>query len=156
MTDAGNKKSVANDTILEDVNESTIEINGKKKNIMASDDILMEDIDDIETSLNGKKKSAGDNDIDFSSGGNYNDMDVEEGILEVVSNEEADSSNPHKVLDIAKRKSHQVLTQLATILRDNPDFCSETRRKEWLEDIKNLTEKSAPKTVFGVLGNTGV
>ena len=48
------------------------------------------------------------------------------------------------------------VTHWAKWLKENPDFCSENRRKEWLEDINNLLEKSTPQTVFGVLGNTGV
>ena len=66
------------------------------------------------------------------------------------------SNNPHKEADEAKEKSHHVLDQLGTILKDNPNFCSSSRRKEWLEEIQGLKEKCAPQTIFGVLGNTGV
>lgn len=64
--------------------------------------------------------------------------------------------NPHKEADEAKGKSNQVLAELKKILHDNPDFCTDDRRNELLEDIKEIAESSTPRTVFGVLGNTGV
>jgi len=84
-----------------------------------------------------------------------NSLDIiNEDILEVQ--DEPPANDPHKESDEAKEKSKHVLSSLGTILKDNPDFCSENRRKEWLEEVNNLLEKSTPQTVFGVLGNTGV
>jgi hypothetical protein len=67
-----------------------------------------------------------------------------------------EAENPHKESEEAKEKSNHVLEKLKTLLHDNPLFCSDTRRREWLQEIQNLQEKSTPQTVFGVLGNTGV
>ena len=64
--------------------------------------------------------------------------------------------NPHKEADEAKEKSKQVLSELKKILQDNPDFCTDLRRNELLDDIKEVADSSTPRTVFGVLGNTGV
>ena len=112
-------------------------------------DIAVDDvIKDIDNSLIGKKPDTLDDDIDNGFGNN-------DDVLE-VTNEEEVSNDPHKESNIAKGKSNQVLAQLSTILRENPNFCSEPRRKEWLNDIQSLAEKSSPQTVFGVLGNTGV
>ena len=58
-----------------------------------------------------------------------------EDILEVQ--DEPPANDPHKESDEAKEKSKHVLSSLSTILKDNPDFCSENRRKEWLEEVNN-------------------
>ena len=67
-----------------------------------------------------------------------------------------EEGNPHKEADEAKEKSRQVLKELTDMLNNNPNFCSEARKDDWLEEINQLTKKSSPQTVFGVLGNTGV
>jgi hypothetical protein len=64
--------------------------------------------------------------------------------------------DPHEEADAARDKSRGVLARLAALLTQHTDFCAEARRQEWLEDARNLAETSAPQTVFGVLGNTGV
>ena len=66
------------------------------------------------------------------------------------------AENPHKESNEAREKSNQVLDNLKALLQENPLFCSDTRRQEWLQEIQNLQEKSTPQTVIGVLGNTGV
>jgi hypothetical protein len=67
-----------------------------------------------------------------------------------------EADNPYKESNEAKEKSNHVLERLKALLQDNPLFCSDTRRQEWLHKIQNLKKKSTPQTVFGVLGNTGV
>ena len=131
------KKMAADDNMAEDLGTA---LGGQTK---AADDIL-DDIDNLETSITKKKTNDSNDDI-----------------LEVTNdNNEGENTianiNPHKVSDEAKEKSRHVLSQLANILKNNPNFCSDVRTKEWLDDIKSLTEKSSPQTVFGVLGNTGV
>ena len=121
------------------------------------------------------KKDESSMDLDFEGGGELatvsKDSDVVDGLAEIGKKpdsldelnedilevqEESLTNDPHKESDEAKEKSKHVLSSLSTILKDNPDFCSENRRKEWLEEVNNLLEKSTPQTVFGVLGNTGV
>ena len=114
--------------------EEDLVTTGKKKQAPAAESAL-NDSDDIDTS--------------FSNDDNGD-------IFEISNNEEEPPNDPHKESNLAKQKSKQVLKQLATILTDNTDFCSDNRRKEWLDDVNNLLEKSTPQTVFGVLGNTGV
>lgn len=118
----------------------------------------MKDDDDAleEMTTDGKKKADpldGIDDVSFS-GNSGSDCFANDDVLEVSNQEE--SNNPHEEFGLAKDKSNQVLSQLAAMLKNNPDFCSGSRQNEWLEDIQNLTEKSSPQTVFGVLGNTGV
>ena len=126
------KKDDSMDIDLE--GEEDLVTNGKKKQAPAAESAL-NDSDDIDTS--------------FSNDDNGD-------IFEISNNEEEPPNDPHKESNLAKQKSKQVLKQLATILTDNADFCSDNRRKEWLDDVNNLLEKSTPQTVFGVLGNTGV
>jgi hypothetical protein len=66
------------------------------------------------------------------------------------------TENPYKKADEAMEKSSAVLRGIEMILKKNPDFCSEARRAEWLEDIQTLLESDRPQTVIGVLGSTGV
>jgi len=116
---------------------------GNKK--IAAEDVLMEDID-IDTSF-----TANDDD------NNHDDDDILKETNDDIELLSPNHIDPHEESNQAKEKSNQVLTQLATILKDNPNFCSEARRKEWLEDVQQLMEKgSGVQTVFGVLGNTGV
>lgn len=75
---------------------------------------------------------------------------------EYGGNESDAKENPHKEADEAQQKSNQVLDQLKAILLNNPLFCTESRRQDWLKEIHDLQERSTPQTVFGVLGNTGV
>ena len=75
---------------------------------------------------------------------------------EAASDALAAELNPHKEADEAKEKSRQVLKELTDMLNNNKNFCSEARKDDWLEEINQLTKKSSPQTVFGVLGNTGV
>ena len=67
------------------------------------------------------------------------DMDEE---LEVVTEQ-----NPHKEADEAKEKSKQVLSELKKILQENPNFCTDTRRIELLEDINETESNVTPRTV---------
>ena len=129
----GRKQTIANT-----VDNSTAEGNNEREQSLSED----LEVDDFGNSI-GKKKKAVD----------PLDNDDEDEILEV--NEEV-AVDPHKELDEATSKSRQVLSELAEILKNNPDFCSDTRRVGWLDDIRALEKKSSPQTVFGVLGNTGV
>lgn len=77
--------------------------------------------------------------------------DNDDDIMEVSAEE-----NPHEEADQAKEKCTQTLEQIASMLKENPLFCSDVRRQEWIGEIQMLSKQGAPKTVFGVLGNTGV
>lgn len=88
-------------------------------------------------------------------------QDLEKDASADIGNEGASDvlivdTNPHKEADEAKAKSRQVLKELADMLNNNPNFCSETRKDDWMDEINQLTKKSSPQTIFGVLGNTGV
>ncbi|KAL7499648.1 hypothetical protein ACHAWT_010345 [Skeletonema menzelii] len=88
-------------------------------------------------------------------------QDIEKDASAEMGNEGASDAhlaetNPHKEADEAKEKSRQVLKELTDLLNNNPNFCSETRKDDWMEEINQLTKKSSPQTIFGVLGNTGV
>jgi len=48
------------------------------------------------------------------------------------------------------------LKSIDLLLQSNPLFCNNDRREEWRGEITRLLSKSPPKTIFGVLGNTGV
>ncbi|KAL7554660.1 hypothetical protein ACHAWF_018144, partial [Thalassiosira exigua] len=81
---------------------------------------------------------------------------VDDDVLEASGRGASAAKDPHEESDAAKEMSREVLTRLASILEENEDFCSEARRREWLEDIDGLLGRGSPRTVFGVLGNTGV
>lgn len=119
------------------VDNNTAEGNNKRKKPLSED----LELDDLGLSIGKKKKAV------------PLDIDDEDEILEV--NEEV-AVDPHKESDEATNRSRQVLSELTEILKNNPDFCSDTRRAGWLDDIRTLEKKSSPQTVFGVLGNTGV
>jgi ABC-type glutathione transport system ATPase component len=69
---------------------------------------------------------------------------------------ETETSDTHKIHEQALAKSCSVLKVIDTLLQDNPLFCSQDRRQEWSQEIQEILAKSAPKTIIGVLGNTGV
>jgi hypothetical protein len=66
------------------------------------------------------------------------------------------TEDPHKEVNQARETSLQVLYKMTKMLEENSDFCSEKRRRRFLADIQELSDTSFPRTVFGVLGNTGV
>jgi len=68
----------------------------------------------------------------------------------VAANEE------HQKFDAAIEDSCDTLRKLDTLLTENPLFCSQQRRLDWQAEIKESLQQSAPRTVVGVLGNTGV
>jgi hypothetical protein len=69
---------------------------------------------------------------------------------------ETETSDTHKIHEQALAKSCLVLKDINTLLQENPLFCSQDRRQEWSQEIQEILAKSAPKTIIGVLGNTGV
>jgi hypothetical protein len=76
-------------------------------------------------------------------------MDKDEVVEVTIEN------NPHEVADEAKDKSKLVLSELTKILKKHPDFCSEIRMNELLNDINDIAANISPKTIFGVVGNIG-
>lgn len=137
------------------------------------DDNSMEEGEAIKASSENAKVTAqpsssdDDNDfgVDFDNGGvdETNDKTGEDDDAFDVGNDEDEDLqviNPdtdhHKTSDEAKEKSGDVLNKLESILNDNPLFCSDVRRNDWLQEIRELQNSQAPRTVFGVLGNTGV
>jgi hypothetical protein len=56
----------------------------------------------------------------------------------------------------ARDKSIQVLNDLQNLLKDNPLFCSQERREDLSDEIRERLASSAPRVVVGVLGSTGV
>ena len=117
------------DEAIEDGAEKQTTSASQKTDVDSSDDELMQDIE--------------------------KDASAEMGD-EAASDALAAELNPHKEADEAKEKSRQVLKELTDMLNKNKNFCSEARKDDWLEEINQLTKKSSPQTVFGVLGNTGV
>lgn len=69
---------------------------------------------------------------------------------------ENEPENPHVAHDTAIGQSKQVLQDLDQVLKENPLFCSEERRADWTDEIRENLNRSDPNTVIGVLGNTGV
>jgi hypothetical protein len=65
-------------------------------------------------------------------------------------------NNRHEVLDQALEKSCYVLREIESLLVENPFFCSGGRRQEWSQEISQSLAKSAPDTIIGCLGSTGV
>ena len=64
--------------------------------------------------------------------------------------------NQHKDVVDAKEKSNRVLDQLVTILEEGKHFFSDDHMDKLLGEIQSIREKSSPRTMFGVLGGTGV
>jgi hypothetical protein len=67
-----------------------------------------------------------------------------------------DSGNPNEESDCAIRDSRVVLKSIQDMMTKNPMFCSQHRRNDWNNEINDILSNSAPKTIVGVLGNTGV
>ena len=76
--------------------------------------------------------------------------------LQVTQVEPPTDENPHKDADQALTTCWTVIRSIETILKEQEHFCSEARRREWLQETKELMGKTSPDTIIGVLGNTGV
>jgi len=63
--------------------------------------------------------------------------------------------NPDKN-GIVMKGCKKTLKSIDLLLQNNPLFCNNARREEWRGEISQTLLKTAPSTVFGVLGNTGV
>jgi flagellar biosynthesis GTPase FlhF len=83
-------------------------------------------------------------------------VDTEEALMDAEDMVVEASSNQHQVHDEALAKSCNVLNDLKSLIHENSLFCSQGRRQEWTEEIQDQLKKSAPKTIIGVLGSTGV
>lgn len=66
------------------------------------------------------------------------------------------AEDPHRTQMLAKGKCKELLDNLKKNLESNPDFCSQERRQDYLSEIQQILGRAAPKTIVGVLGNTGV
>ena len=66
--------------------------------------------------------------------------------------------NPNAKYDEAVSNSRHLLTQLSELLQnpENASFCTEARRQEWTQEIAASLKTTAPDTIIGVLGSTGV
>lgn len=66
--------------------------------------------------------------------------------------------NPNTKFDEAVASSRTLLRKLTDVLDqpENENFCVQARRKEWKAELTNSLKQSAPDTIIGVLGNTGV
>lgn len=144
------------------VENATAQMNESTEKDDAADDVegkstnesLMKGHDD-QDSMDLDLIEAGDNISNYGESGIAEaEADMSEDKDEEV--EVVIEHDPHKEADKAKEKSKHVLSELTKILKDNPDFCSELRRNELLEDIDDIAKKGTPRTVIGVLGNTGV
>lgn len=127
----------------------------------ASSDALVEM--EEEFSFDADTGVDSDQEKKIAEGNVNNTMDIE--VMEKSSSNEVENDdelevvaehNPHKEADEAKDISKEVLSELKTILEANPDFCTTIRKNELIGDIDEVAESSSPRTVFGVLGNTGV
>lgn len=81
---------------------------------------------------------------------------LERSKAEIMSDESLDIPDSTKDADRALEISCSVLNSVKTLLEENPLFCSNDRREEWINEINERLAMSAPKTTVGVLGNTGV
>jgi hypothetical protein len=93
-----------------------------------------------------------DDPITIENNDKDHDADDDDDIV-VTGTTETDT---HKIHEQALAKSCSVLKDINTMLQDNPLFCSQGRAKEWEQEIQEILRKAAPKTIIGVLGNTGV
>lgn len=126
----------------------------KENTTKDNEDEATEDGAEKETTSAAQRTDAGSSDDELMK-------DIEKDSSAEMENEGASDAllaetNPHKEADEAKEKSRQVLKELTDMLNNNPNFCSEARKDDWMEEINQLTKKSSPQTIFGVLGNTGV
>ena len=69
---------------------------------------------------------------------------------------DASTDDPHSTHTRALKQSHSVLKSLDKILLDNSLFCSSNRRTQLRDEINACLEKTAPDTIIGVLGASGV
>jgi hypothetical protein len=113
--------------------------------------------------VNGSKEAAISADPSASAlepmpckSSNDNKVAVERSNVENVLNGDLDMPDGNKDAECALEKCCSVLNSIKTILKDNPLFCSNDRREEWIKEIDDRLATSAPKTTIGVLGNTGV
>jgi hypothetical protein len=87
-----------------------------------------------------------------SDEGDATNLEDDDGEQTVVIEEQ----DTHRVHKQALEQSTTVLREIETLLKDNPVFCSEERRLEWTAEIQKSLQMTAPDTIVGVLGNTGV
>ena len=163
-TDKSNDKSSEGTSDNEKVSFDT-DIGDKMQMNKGNDSTSEEDDEEVTFDTNTQSNSANEMQVDSTTESSAKDEDLppkksKDGSLkEPESDEELQvitEENPHKESNEAKDVSKKVLNELTQILQGNPDFCTEDRRNELLQDIKDVSESSTPRTVFGVLGNTGV
>jgi nitrate reductase NapAB chaperone NapD len=82
----------------------------------------------------------------------HTDLEDNDGDLTVVIEEQ----DTHRVHKEALEQSTRVLREIETLLKENLVFCSEERRLEWVAEIQENLQMTAPDNIIGVLGNTGV
>ena len=79
---------------------------------------------------------------------------------QVEKKENGDNKSHTEDLDLKHEKvlfqSREHLQGLKELLQHNTDFCADARRQEWVKEIDTLSKKSAPETIIGCLGGTGV
>ena len=85
------------------------------------------------------------------------DEDEDEDVMEVDGSTPATAAtDPHFKQNQASTSCNKVLTNVQKIVKENPLLTNEERRNEWLNQITEIRSRGIPKTVVGVLGNTGV
>ena len=124
-----------------------------------NDQVLVVDDDDEEESSPGVEKET----MEISTIGEQNDaprpvpVKSDKSTLKSPPIKPMLTNKQHQLQDSAVNKSKQVLQNIQGLLNDKPLFCSEQRRKEWSEEIQSMIKNdSAPQTIIGVLGGTGV
>ena len=82
--------------------------------------------------------------------------DEDDRKLPAKPDDAGDENKSSDDVDLAAQNCRSVLTSIDQILKENPLFCSHDRRMEWSKEIREHLAESSPKTIIGVLGNTGV
>jgi len=141
-----------------------------KENLDDKNDVLMEDEKEkdqedtfMEHLYSDKYFTASDKDCenlednDDAKDDDFKDDDEgDEDEIQEVTDDTATPESPHIKYDQAIAQSCNLLKDLDNMLAENDAFCSEVRRKAWSKEIHDSLQRSAPNTIIGCLGSTGV
>ena len=117
---------------------------------------LSSDDDDDEDDVMMEQKKKNIEEMDDEDDEDEDDED-DEDVMEVDGSTPATAAtDPHFKQNQASTSCNKVLTNVQKIVKENPLLTNEERRNEWLNQITEIRSRGIPKTVVGVLGNTGV
>jgi hypothetical protein len=109
----------------------------------------------VDKAVEEMDETPDDEDVEVSGANHKNDDDDDEISITRMA---ALPENPNTKFDEAVASSRDLLRKLMNVL-DQPEneiFCVQSRRREWKAELANSLKQTAPDTIIGVLGNTGV